>query len=244
MEQFDITKENGKHIRGFICKPDTCLEAPLPAVVFSHGFGSSCRFFFHHAKELTATGIVCVFFDFVGGGMECYSDGEMKEMTLLTEVSDLSDVLSYISTLNFIDMNKLFLWGESQGGVISTLVAAKKEYNFLGLALWYPAYVIPDDSKKRLEKGDTSIFGIELNADYDRIAADMDLFNEMEKCTMPVIIIHGDKDPVVPIDYSKKALTKFTNASLIVIPGAEHGYNEKQSDYAKACMISFMKFFL
>lgn len=243
-KDFEIKKDNGMTIRGFVYMPEDAKTSGIkyPTVIFSHGFGSSCRFFFHHAEEILNAGIVCVFFDFIGGGVECYSDGTMKEMTLLTEVSDLEDVLDFTTRLPYVDTDKIFLWGESQGGVISTLVGVKNIDKVKGLALWYPAFVIPDDSKKRLETGDTNIFGIELNPSYDQVAANIDIYNEISKYDKPVIIIHGDKDPVVPIDYSKRALTTFKHGSLIVIPDAEHGYNELQSDYARSCTVAFLKF--
>jgi len=246
-EAFEIVNKNNMTLRGFIYRPDAYVEnenIKYPTVIFSHGFGSSCRFFFHHAEEIIKSNIVCVMFDFIGGGVECYSDGQMREMTLLTEKEDLEEVLNFTKNLDYVDTNKLFLWGESQGGVISTLVGANNIDSISGMILWYPAFVIPDDSKKRLETGNTDIFGIELNPSYDQVAANIDIYSEIEKYTNSVMIIHGDKDPVVPIEYSKRALQTFNDSSLIVIKDAEHGYNENQSDYARTCTIAFMKFII
>ena len=44
-----------------------------------------------------------------------------------------------------------------------------------GLILWYPAFVIPDDAKKRLETGNSSMFGREITAEYDNVAKNIDV---------------------------------------------------------------------
>lgn len=49
----------------------------------------------------------------------------------------------------------------------------------------------------------------------------------------PVLLIHGDKDELVPIAHSRNILPKFEEANvgseLLVIEGAAHGFNEEQN---------------
>lgn len=51
--------------------------------------------------------------------------------------------------------------------------------------------------------------------------------------TAPTLLIHGDKDPLVPIEHSKKMLAALEKAKvdckLIVVEGAGHGFNDKQN---------------
>jgi acetyl esterase/lipase len=51
--------------------------------------------------------------------------------------------------------------------------------------------------------------------------------------TTPVLMIHGDKDTLVPIEHSQKMLAALEKAKvaarLVTIEGAGHGYNDKQN---------------
>ena len=45
-------------------------------------------------------------------------------MSVLTEVNDLETVIDYVSTMPYVNKDKIFLMGWSQGGFVSALVAA------------------------------------------------------------------------------------------------------------------------
>ena len=57
-------------------------------------------------------------------------------MSVSTEISDLEVVIDYIK--NNVFPEKLFLYGESQGGFVSALTGAKRK-DISGLVLLYPA---------------------------------------------------------------------------------------------------------
>jgi len=40
----------------------------------------------------------------------------------------------------------------------------------------------------------------------------------------PVLIVHGDTDMVVPVDYSRRAPKTYGDARLIVLDGEGHGF--------------------
>ncbi len=67
-------------------------------------------------------------------------------MSLETEKRDLQCVIDYVSSLGYADMTKLILTGESQGGLVSCLVAAERQTD--KLILLYPALCIPDDARR------------------------------------------------------------------------------------------------
>ena len=54
--------------------------------------------------------------------MKSKSDGKTTEMSVLTEVKDLEVVIDYVSTLPYVNKDKIFLMGCSQGGFVSALV--------------------------------------------------------------------------------------------------------------------------
>ncbi len=216
------------------------VDGKNPTVIFSHGFSANYRLLEHHGPTFANAGVNCVFFDFCGGGPETYSDKTMKDMTLLTEIDDLMQVVGKVRALDYVDANSLFLMGESQGGYVSSYVAAQIPDSVRGLVLWYPAYVIPDDSKIRIKNNETTVFGLEISPEYDKVAVSIDIFGEIKKYKGPVQIIHGNRDEIVPISYSKKALEVYDDACLYVIDGAGHGFDGEDSKLAGKISADFV----
>lgn len=241
-ETLEVVKDNGKMIKGIIYRP-AGEDNRYPAVIFSHGFGSNFHELMHHGKGYAENGIVCVFFDFCGGGMESTSDGTMLEMTVLTEADDLEAVMDTVIELPYVDRHSLYLQGESQGGLVSAIVGVRRKEDVKGLILWYPAFVIPDDSKRRFGTGDTNVFGYEISADYDRVAKDIDVSELQKSFGKPVLIIHGNKDDVVPIEYSRMAAANYGYATLKEVKGAGHGFDGKDSDDARDMSIEFVRIY-
>lgn len=239
-QEFYFTKKNGNKIAvcAFIPEDGT---SRYPTVLFSHGFGSNYRELMHHGDGFTENGLVCIFFDFCGGGMDSMSDGKMTDMTVLSEIEDLSELLNYVLTLSYVDENHIYLQGESMGGFVSAYVAAQLPNKIKGLVLWYPAFIIPDDSRTRIEQNDNTCFGIPLSPSFNTDAISIDIYSEIKKYHGPVKLIHGDKDPVVPLSYSIRAQEIYENVSLTVIPNAGHGFHSTDSRYARELSIFFIK---
>lgn len=239
-ERLDFYKENGQKIaaKAFIPEGE---GKKYPVVIFAHGFNGNYKTLQHHGEGFAEAGIVCLFFDFCGGGMESESDGLLKEMTVITEVEDLKVVMNEVAKLPYIDEDNMFLQGESQGGFVSAYVAAEVPEKVKALVLWYPALVIPDDSKRRFEEGDNKCFDLELSPDYNIVAKDIDIFEKIKGYKGPVKLIHGDMDPIVPISYSQRALEAYENASLEIIPQAGHGFDGEDSANARKYSIEFVR---
>ncbi len=238
-EKFETKRDDGKVIRGLIFRPDT--DEKCPVAVFSHGFGSNYRELMHHGEGFADIGIACLFYDFCGGGMLSESDGTMQEMTILTEVKDLETVAKAALELPFVNKEALFLIGESQGGIVSAYAAKEIKNKVKAMVLWYPAFVIPDDSRKRFKEGKPDVFGIKLSPEFDKIAMEIDVEEIQESFDKPVLIIHGDKDPVVPLRYSESAIRKYPCAKLEIIKGAGHGYDGKDSVLAREMTLDFIR---
>ncbi|MBP3197042.1 MAG: alpha/beta hydrolase [Butyrivibrio sp.] len=238
-EMIEVKKENGRMIRGLVYRPDA--EGEFPTVIFSHGFGGSYKFLMHHGGGYAENGIVCVFFDFCGGGMDSESEGSMLEMTVMTEAGDLVEVMDAVKKYPYVDDKKLFLQGESQGGFVTAIVGRAYQEDVKGLILWYPAFVIPDDAKKRIEEGKVIALGLQISPHYDEVAKDIDVKDLQTGFEKPVLILHGNKDEVVPIEYARTAAANYGCATLKEIQGAGHGFEGHDSDMAREESISFIK---
>lgn len=242
MEEIFFTKKNGMKIAGKLFLPETA-EEKYPVVIFSHGFNSQYRYLEKHAAMMAKQGIACLVYDFCGGGMESLSDGDMLSMTVLTEAEDLLTAVEGIQKHTRIDANNLFLMGESQGGYVSALAASTIPEQVKGLILWYPAFVIDDDSRRRMETGRETydLFGMTISKKFNEDAIATDIYAQLPKYKRDVLILHGDKDEIVPISYSERAVSAYDSAKLVVVPGAGHGYEGQDSINACQNAIDFVK---
>lgn len=240
IEEITFVKKDGKKIQGRLYLPEGTGRRH-PIVIFCHGFGSNFRELMHHGDGFAEAGICCLFFDFCGGGPESLSDGTMEEMTVGTECEDLNTVIDCVKGLDYVDSERIFLQGESMGGLVSALVAARCPEDVRALVLWYPAFVVPDDAGKRYEAGVKEVFGLPMGEAFDREAKDIDVYGIIPAYGGPVLMIHGDQDDVVPIGYSERALSVYRDARLTVMPGAGHGYDGADSVAAREYSIDFIR---
>ena len=153
----------------------------------------------------------------------------MLNTSVLTEAATLDTVIDQIKALDYVDPEQVFLLGESQGGFVSAYVAARRE-DIQALVLYYPAFVLQDDAKERNpdwdEPGnvfqDDPSFGV--SAIYARDALSFDIYEVIANYHRDVLIVHGDRDTVVPLIYSERAVSVYDHAELKVVEGAGHGF--------------------
>ena len=111
-------QRNGMKIYGKLFLPDSA--SPVPLVILSHGFGGNHSGVKGYATAFAEHGIAAYIFDFIGGGNHIKSDGKMTEMSVLTEAEDLTVILDNLKADSRFKPEQIFLFGESQGGFVST----------------------------------------------------------------------------------------------------------------------------
>ena len=222
----------------------------LPIAIVSHGFMANQKTVTQYAKALTRMGYCAYTFDFCGGsamGMG-KSDGATTEMSVLTEIQDLEAVIEYTRSLPY-NSKELLLMGCSQGGFVSALVAAKHPELVNKLVLFYPALCIPDDAragKMMFAKFDPMNIPERINCGpmklgrcYPADVIDMDPIQKISFFRGPVLIVHGTKDNIVNLDYSRQAQRAYPNAKLHIIEGGAHGFGKKHDAIAIAHLRRF-----
>jgi uncharacterized protein len=223
----------GQYIYGELYRPQRSGKVPL--VLFSHELACSHETGVDYARELASRGAAVYIFDYRGGGVKSRSEGKTTEMSVMTEVSDLESVLRTAETWNFVDKNHVVLLGASQGGAVASIVASRHVNDLQAMILLYPAFVITDD----LHKTYASLDEVEDIVNYrgwitvgKRYVSDMwnfDIYRDMGKFDKPVLLLHGDKDQAVPLEYSKRAATVYPKGKLHVIHGTDHMFPERSS---------------
>jgi non-heme chloroperoxidase len=83
-----------------------------------------------------------------------------------------------------------------------------------------------------------------IKAHYDCVKAfsETDFTNDLREIDIPVLLLHGDDDQIVPIDdAAKKSVKLLKKATLKVIPGAPHGMATTLADQINKELIAFVK---
>lgn len=239
---------DGLTIRGTEYRP---AGEDLPIAIVSHGFMAFQDTVRRYAKELARMGYCAYCFDFCGGSLiKGKSDGKTTEMSVLTEVRDLEAVIAYAQSRPYTGSG-LLLMGCSQGGLVSALTAAKRPEEVSGLVLFYPALCIPDDAragKMLFARFDPQSIPEKLNCGpmklggcYPAAVVDMDPFAEISPYSGPVLIVHGTKDRIVAVDYSKRASERYADAALYIIEGGSHGFRGSRDAEAVSRLQDFVR---
>ncbi|MGN0205235.1 MAG: alpha/beta hydrolase [Coprococcus sp.] len=221
---FDVSEmcviRDGMSIFGRIYVPDVMAEK-MPAVILSHSANMTSDSMISYCERIAAQGMVAYAFDFCGGSKASRSDGDQADMTVFTEVEDLKAVLKAVSELDYVDSQNIYLFGTSQGGLVSALTAEECSSIVKGLMLFYPAFNIAEMAQK---------YGgvIPGNAETAFISslADFDVYDQIGDFEGDVLILHGTKDFIVSSSYSEKAAEIYQHCELHLIEGASHGFNK------------------
>ena len=219
-------ENNGQQMYGVAYFPE--LSEKLPIVLLAHGLGGSWSSNLNFAEELASHGVAAYALEFRGSGGS-RSEGSTTEMSVMTEVSDLEAIIQAAKTWDFVDPDRIVLLGTSQGGIVSAITAARHQDDIAGLVLCYPAFLVSDGVHEMFN----SLDEIPESYYYNWImagrpyAADMwdyDVYSEIGNYTDKVLLMHGDRDSIVPLSYAERAVEVYPNVEYHVIPGAGHSF--------------------
>ena len=239
-----IINNNEDKIYGKLYAPQK--EGKYPAVILSHGFNGCHSDFEKECMYFAQNGFVAYAYDFCGGSTRSKSSRDTVDMTVFTEKEDLIAVLNYIKTLSFVDSDGIYLFGGSQGGLVTTLAAEECRDYIRGIALYFPALNIPDNWRRNFATVEDipevhNLWGVNLSRNFFLKIRDFDTFANIGKFDKDVLIIHGDKDDIVLLKNSIKAQSIYNKAKLIVLPQEGHGFSEKAGKEAMEQVLYFMK---
>ena len=196
-----------------------------PAVIFSHGYNGCMTDFYAAGEYFAGCGIAAVCFNFCGGGLRDKSGFPPTSMTLDTEKQDLLAVHEYISALDGV--SEVFLFGSSQGGMVSALAAAELRDKIGGLMLQFPALCIPDDWRRRYPTDSdipevVELWGMKLGREFIAGVCGMKLSESVGSYSGRVLIMHGGRDEIVPLKYSPWAAETYPYARRELVPEVGH----------------------
>ena len=229
--------DNGeRHLFGIISKP-AYNGKKQPVAIIAHGFNGTHHGGMGYFHALNSLGYQVYTFDFACGSVNSRSDSNTMNMSIRDEESDLLAIIRYFKQQPDVDANHIVVIGESQGGLVSALTAADNPKEIDKLVLIYPALCIPDNWNERYPQLEnvpdtTRLWNVPLGRRFFREIRELPDVKYIGKYKHPVLFVHGDKDPVVPVEYSRKAQKFYKDARLHVIPGAGHGFRPHEFEEA------------
>lgn len=217
----------------------------FPIVILSHGYNGHKSDFEISAEYFAVNGIGAVCYTFCGGSTRDVSGFPTTEMTLFTEKEDLLAVIAEVKTWDCLQEGQLFLFGGSQGGMVSALTAEECEEEIQALILLYPALCIADNWNERFKSVEEipdkeELWGMTLGRRFFEAIRDFKLEERIGRFSKPVLIMHGVKDDVVPISYGEWAARTYTNATLEVFEEEGHGFTDAGNRRMEAMALYFI----
>lgn len=239
-----IKQKNGKSIYGVISNPSA--KGKHGVAIISHGFNGTHHFGKDYFKTLNNLGYAVYTFDFPCGSVNSQSDNNTMEMSVTDEKEALKEIVAYFQKQKDTDSKKIVLIGESQGGLVSALAASELKKQVSNLVLIYPALCIPDNWNDRYPRVEdipevSEIWGVKLGKKFMMDIRPMKPFETIGNYKGRVLIVHGTDDKVVPLDYSKRAVETYQNATLKIIDKAGHGFNPRERVLSNKYVEEFLK---
>lgn len=246
--------DEGLELAGIVALPDDV--APSGFVVLLHGF-------VHHknsttnkvlSERLTELGIGTLRFDSHGHG-ESY--GDLKELETTKGIRDVKAALDCVRK-DFL-ISKVGLFGSSFGGWMALAAAEKYPGEITCLALKEPVsdfktiwdQELGEHLPKWKEEGiykyrDWKNNVFEIGYGFYEDILNFDLYSGLKSLTMPVMIVHGAEDRLVPASQSEKLAGLLGGRGVLkLIEGADHGFiGVKQFSEMTRTFISWLSGYL
>lgn len=190
------------------------------------------------AEALTEQGYTIVRFEPTGTWK---SEGDISDYTTSQYLEDIKNVLEYM--LSQANYKHILLGGHSRGGQVSILYAARDSRISIVLGIMASSGPIQGQRREEWEKNGISVsqrdlpndenkkieFRVPFNHVLDR--DQYDAVGDAKKIKVPIILIAGELDDLVPPDEVKEI---FDNANepkkFLIIPNIGHDYRHNDGE--------------
>ncbi len=224
---------------------ESAEDKKVPLVIFCHELYKTHASLDPYAGQLAGRGIAAVTFDCRGAAEESKSPGSMQNMSVMTCKDDILTVLNEVCTWEFADPGRIACVGASQGAFAAAVAASERPDAFACIVLMYGAYVILDDVENMFAEKESvpdsfSYHGWSMmGARYLTDLWDFDV-KTLGVYTKPVLLLHGDSDPLVAASYSERVAKLYEDAEYHLIEGGRHGFKKSAFLEALDLIIRFL----
>ena len=224
-ERISFTNSRGDTLSGVLHHP--AQGTSRGAVILCHGMESNkdSDKLVLLSRALAQRGVMVLRFDFRYVGE---SSGKFEDITYSGEVEDLKAAHALVQSRN---PGKTAILGSSMGGTVALLFAAQQAS--LAALVTVAAQIHPERFPRRVltpaqaeqwrTQGFTHYNGQRINLSLLDDLDSLDVPEAVKKITCPVLILHGDKDEVVPVEEAYELDACLTNSKrLSILPATDH----------------------
>ncbi len=192
---------DGAPLFAWFIRPDAAPPEGAPALVVMHGWGSTASELLPGAEALRQAGFALLLLDARCHGRS--GDAEFTSMPRFAE--DIESALAWLRQQAAVDASRLILLGHSVGAAAALLVASRQEDICAVVSL--SAFAHPGDVMRRWLRahhipmwplGQWILTHVQqvIGANFDDLAPE----RTVRGVRAPVLLVHGERDDVVPID--------------------------------------------
>ena len=196
---------DGNPISGKFTVPEGV--GPFKTIIISGGLYTNLGRYSTKAQRYCDYGYAVVEFKFQNGtAPKPYKDPKYLGDFIYEQVLDLYAVMDEVKLFPEVDVNNIYLYGHSMGGLVCSYAGTMRQTEIKGLILNDPSYYACKIMKFEGEK-----------------TIRTDIYPLISRCYVPVVIISGTKafaaDPNKDFD---QAIASLPYCDYIVIEGADH----------------------
>ncbi len=236
---------DGLKVTAYLYKPTRVSESKLPAIIFNRGsfvLGDIAPELVSSFHRLASEGFVVL------APMYRQSDGgEGRDEMGGGDVNDLMNSVALAKSLGFIDVNNLFLYGESRGGVM-TYLAMKRKFPANAAAV-YGAFTDMEALVKDTPEVHSPQLLNQIWPDFDsrrnEIFRSRSAIFWPESLDTPLLIMHGGADrgvnPSQSLTLAQKLQSLGKTYELIIYADDGHRLARNQEDRDRRAVAWFRK---
>lgn len=226
-QQIQFDNHMGETLSGTLHQPE---QPPVGAVIAGHCFTCSRHtgVLRRICSELCQAGFMALRFDFSGNGQ---SQGRFEDSTWSKQVREMEAAIALIQEKG---APWIGLAGHSLGAAIA-LLTARRVKTVSGVcrvagrvSQTRPMQFLTPSQQETLEQTGQVGFSsrereLKLTRNFFADAARHDLMDATRSLTIPMLVVHGDRDEIIPV--AEAHLAKTTNPRLVelaIVAGGDH----------------------
>jgi uncharacterized protein len=224
-EKVFFDNQHGERLVGILHHPQS--GNARGAVILCHGMESSKESgkLVFLGQALAQRDMLALRFDFACVGE---SSGKFENITYSGEVEDLETAVTFIRARH---EGKIAILGSSMGGTVALLFAACHPDIAAIVTVAAPVHperfasrlLTPEQIQQWSDSGHLFYHGQRLNVSLLHDLEQINVPDAAKKISCPVLILHGDKDDVVPVEEAQELHRYIPGAKkLSILQGGDH----------------------
>jgi len=209
-EMVRFESADGTRLAGWFLPAAGSAGAAAATILHIHGNAGNMESHLGFSDHLPPAGMNLFLFDFRGYGESAGKPTRREDL-----IADASAALDAILARPDVDASRIGLFGQSLGGGIGlNLMAGREEIR---------AAVIVSSFTSWRDMAASAVGGpvggaLATVLIRDHLRPD----DAIARIDRPILLIHGDADPIVPVEHARRLLKAAPNAKLEVLAGGDH----------------------